>query len=235
MGHSVCSAATFQNAAKTKLESSLDAQTEFNWPSKLESSLDVQTRIQFGRPNWIQLDVQTKDILKNSSSPSFSFSSAMYTSLAFDGVYESWNNWKYLSTVSFETPRKLQAFVVWISWLWTYSIFIFNAKHSIPSSFWQSYSLYVKKAGQLVDFPDWRDFLPSFVLRFREQLNLEECPLFPTETHFRPNPCCLFWIWQKTDSILSSIEKTVFAILALLAIESESLLGVQHKVELFVQ
>ena len=53
-------AATFQNAAKTKLESSLDAQTEFNWPSKLESSLDVQTRIQFGRPNWIQLDVQTK-------------------------------------------------------------------------------------------------------------------------------------------------------------------------------
>ena len=37
-------AATFQNAAKTKLE----------------SSLDVQTRIQFGRSNWIQLDVQTK-------------------------------------------------------------------------------------------------------------------------------------------------------------------------------
>ena len=62
-----------------------------------------------------------------------------------------------------------------------------------------------------------------------------ECPHFPTETHFPPNLCSLFWIWQKTDSILSSIEKTVFAILALLAIESESLLGVQHKVELFVQ
>ena len=41
-------AATFQNAAKTKLESSLDVQTEFNWTSKLISSLDIQTRIQIG-------------------------------------------------------------------------------------------------------------------------------------------------------------------------------------------
>ena len=39
------SAATFQNAAKTKLESSLDVQTEFNWTSKLISSLDIQIRI----------------------------------------------------------------------------------------------------------------------------------------------------------------------------------------------
>ena len=49
-------AATFQNAAKTKLESSLDAQTEFQCgfelsviiDSELESSLDVQANIQFG-------------------------------------------------------------------------------------------------------------------------------------------------------------------------------------------
>ena len=42
------SAATFKNAAKTKLESSLDVQTEFNWMSKLESSLDAQTEFQCG-------------------------------------------------------------------------------------------------------------------------------------------------------------------------------------------
>ena len=92
------------------------------------SSLDF-TKLSgpFAEPNFLEYFVKRwktvpegglmdlfEDILKNSSSPSFSFSSAMYTSLAFDGVYESWNNWKYLSTVSFETPRKLQAFVVWI-------------------------------------------------------------------------------------------------------------------------
>ena len=90
------------------------------------SSLDF-TKLSgpFAEPNFLEYFVKRsktvpegglmdlfKDILKNSSSPSFSFSSAMYTSLTFDGVYESWNNWKYLSTVSFETPRKLQAFVV---------------------------------------------------------------------------------------------------------------------------
>ena len=47
----ICSAATFQNAAKTKLESSLDVQTriQFGRPNRIQ--LDVQTRIQFGRPN----------------------------------------------------------------------------------------------------------------------------------------------------------------------------------------
>ena len=46
-----CTAATFQNAAKTKLESSLDVQTriQFGRPNRIQ--LTVQTRIQFGRPN----------------------------------------------------------------------------------------------------------------------------------------------------------------------------------------
>ena len=49
----VCTAATFQNAAKTKLESSLAVQTriQFGRPNRIQ--LDVQTRIQFGRPNRI--------------------------------------------------------------------------------------------------------------------------------------------------------------------------------------
>ena len=70
------------------------------------SSLDL-TKLSgpFAEPNFLEYFVKRwktvpegglmdlfKDILKNSSSPSFSFSSAMYTSLAFDGVYESWNN-----------------------------------------------------------------------------------------------------------------------------------------------
>ena len=48
-----CSAATFQNAAKTKLESSLDVQTriQFGRPNRIQ--LKVQTRIQFGHPNRI--------------------------------------------------------------------------------------------------------------------------------------------------------------------------------------
>ena len=47
----ICRLATFENAAKTKLESSLDVQTRIQFGRLNRIQLTVQTRIQFGRPN----------------------------------------------------------------------------------------------------------------------------------------------------------------------------------------
>ena len=64
-----------------------------------------------------------------------------------------------------------------------------------------------------------------------------ECPNFPTETHVQPGPCCLLWIWQETDGMLSSKKNLCnIGIATFLGLEfNRKWKGVQHEAEMFGQ